>query len=212
MLRNKTVFLLAIAIVLIIVIFTITIFSFFNKPGTTQPQNRILSSPTPFQEKGTTSQTKKITPLQKTEIGKTTDSEIVKSHKVLSKTTIDGVTIYTIRSLGLRGTDEIRTKNGIVIFEDTSTTTSTAPLPVISELEKQYGQPEDKMDKVGDGFYISAYLYPSKGFALYGNRYTDSVFAVQRFVPMTLDEYKKTYAKYLSPAPEMPREGTDIHE
>lgn len=168
------------------------------KDGTPTP---IQTSPTP-----TDPRTYQFTPLQITTIGQTTDKQIAQQNIVLSKRTVGDVTVYTIRSKEPGETDEIRTKNGLVIFEKTSTETNIAPLPKTSRIISLFGQPEEVVDKVGEGFYMTAYLYPSKGFAIYANRYTGSVYEVQRFVPMSLNEYKQQYGTNLSPAPEMPKE------
>lgn len=210
--RKKILLLLIIAVTLVVIIFGIVLSLFFNTSQTNKTEVPSIT-PTSFPTVNTQkSSTDLFSPLEKTVIGKTTEKEIEQSQKILNKTQKGDITIYMIQSPTLRGNDIIHTKDGIVIFEDTSTTTNAVTIPLISAVEKDYGKPEEKIDKVGEGFYISAYLYPTKGFAVYGNRYTDSVFEIQRFKPMTLAEYKTEYGEYLSPAAEMPREGADIHE
>jgi|GEM_PF-7102513 len=165
----------------------------------------ILASPTPGDPKS-----HQFTPLQKTTIEQTTDEQIPQQNEVLSKRKVGGATIYTIRSEEPGKTDEIRTKDGIVVFEKTSTKTNAAPLPKIATIKSKYGNPEETLDKVGEGFYMSAYLYPTKGFAIYANKYTGSVYVIQRFLSMTLADYKKQYGENLSPAPAMPKEFQEL--
>ncbi len=201
---------IGILILIAISIIGIALFNTFAPSQSTTPNSD--ATPTPVRTSPTPSapQTYQFTPLQISSIGQTTDEQITQQNIILSKRTVGDTTIYSIRSKEPGKTDEIRTIDGVVIFEKTSTKTNAAPLPKLTSIESQYGEPEETLDKVGEGFYMSAYLYPERGFAIYANKYTGSVYEIQRFLPMTLAEYKKQYGQTLSPAPAMPKEFQDL--
>ena len=150
-----------------------------------------------------------FTPLQKTTINKTTEKEIEAKDKVISKTHLGNVTLYKVTSNTVGETDEIRTEDGVVIFESTNIFNKKAGgyPPKVSVYEKEFGNPEKILKGVSPlGKFISAYIYATKGFTLLVNYNTNTVYIVQRFVPMSLETYQKTYAEYLQPAPEYPKE------
>lgn len=192
---------LALVGVIIIAVIVLFLYSAFSKPN----QNNQASLPTPtlvpnpsLPSKFTPSQ---ITPLQKTIIGQTTDADIVQKLKILSKKTRGNTTIYEIKSTAA-GVDEIRTEGGKVVLERTSTQIATPPPPKIAAVEKDLGQPEKELKQVGPvGWYTNAYVYASKGLLIYANRYTGTVYEVQRFIPMSQIEYEKKYgSEFLQPA------------
>lgn len=193
----------------VLVMIVLVVSSLFSSSPSPSPADDVSGTPTPIPDTITQAdpRTRQFTPLQKTTIGTTTDDQIRQQTNVISSRRQGDVTIYLVESKEEGETDEIHTRNGVVIYEKTSTETNAAPLPRLSDITRQYGMPEETLDKVGDGFYMSAYLYPTKGFAIYANRYTGSIYEVQRFVPMSLAEYKVQYGVGLSPAPEMPKEG-----
>lgn len=195
--------------ILILLVISIVIFVLSSAfAPESQPLNNIGGTPTPIPATSTPagSATNQFTPLQKTTIAQTTDAQISQQNEVLSKTNVGDVTIYTVSSKEPGKTDEIRTKNGVAVFEKTSTRTNAAPLPKLATIKGQFGNPEETLDNIGEGFYMSAYLYPTKGFAVYANNSTGSVYEIQRFLPMTLADYKIQYGQNLSPAPAMPKE------
>lgn len=149
-------------------------------------------------------------PLQKTTIGKTSDAEVAKRSDIIRKETLpSGAELYTIKSPLPLTEDEIYTKNGRVIFESTSIfTTNYGALPSLPEFEKTLGKPEEivPQNKLY-GWFSSAYIYPSKGYMLIANKFTYEVYEVERFVPMSLEDFKKEYGSiYLQRAPTMREE------
>lgn len=197
---------LALCIIIILGIVMILLNS-FQSPQTTT--STTFPTPTPntiSPGSKNDSKTYQLSPLEKTVIGKTTDKQIEKESTILAKTKQEDTTVYIIKADQPEKTDEIRTRNGVVIFERTTTETAAATPPQVSSILSTYGQPEEILDKVGEGFYMSAYLYPSQGFAIYANKYTQSIYKIDRFLKTTLLEYKKEYGTLLSPAPEMPKE------
>lgn len=207
--KKKAILFFLIAGTMLVFVFIGAFSSFFNSTS----KNIIVDKKvdiTPSPSLSNTQETAlgKDSPLERTEIGKTTEQEVKKMSGILGKKREGDITIYLIRSSEPGEIDEIRTRNGIVIFEKTSTETATAPLPNLDQIFSKYGKPEYVKDKVGEGFYMSAYIYPSKGIAIYANRYTKSVYEIQRFIPMSLEDYVRQYGENLSPAPEMPRESS----
>lgn len=199
---------LALLLLIVIGIIIFVLSSAFSPKN--QPLNGVetRATPTPIPDSSTSVDpiTYQFTPLQKTTVAQTTEEQISQQNEVISKTTAGDVTIYTVSSKEPGKNDEIRTKNGIVVFERTSTRTNAAPLPKTATIRSQFGDPEETLDNIGDGFYMSAYLYPTKGFAIYANNSTGSVYEIQRFLPMTLTDYKTQYGEKLAPAPAMPKE------
>lgn len=197
---KKTIILLILSAAVALFVIILAISSLFTPvkkaPGDIQttPGSGQRTSPTPS--------TYTFTPLQKTTIQQTTDKDVETKNKVVQKTQKNGTTIYLVESPIPLQVDEIRTREGRVIFESTSTETVTlAPLPKITTIEKDFGKPEDIINGVAPfDRIVSAYLYPSRGFVIFANRVTKSVYRIQRFLPMSLNEYKKNYAEYLMPA------------
>lgn len=203
---------IAFLVIVVISLISLIIFRLFTSPDQSSTTNP-AGTPTPVLLSPTSNdpRTHQFTSLQISTIGQTTDEQLAQQNIVLSKRKVVDTTIYEIRSKEPGKTDEIRTKDGVVIFEKTSTKTNVAPLPKLTTIKSRFGAPEEILDKVGEGFYMSAYLYPSQGFAVFANKYTDSVYEIQRFTPMTLADYKKLYGDNLSPAPQMPKEFEDVH-
>lgn len=145
----------------------------------------------------------RLTQLEKTDIGKTTQREIEESGQVVSKTVRGETTIYQVTSITPFATDEIRTKGGKVVFEKTSTrTTKLGALPKLTSIQQKFGEPDTILKSVGPfGSHVSAYVYATKGLALFANDTTKSIYEVQRFTPMSTQDYEKEYAEFLKPAP-----------
>lgn len=194
---------LGIAVLLFLIIM---VYSFFPKNSNFPQQPRIGGTPTPVQS-GNTSSSKKylISPLEKTSIGKTTDAQIKQSFTVVSEKQDGDTTIYEVNSDVISATNQIRTRGGVVVFESTNTQVSSPTPPKISDLEKGYGKAERTTPRAGEGFYLDAHLYPSKGFMVFANRYTGTVYFVQRFTPMTIAQYESEYAEFLE-LKEQPKE------
>lgn len=167
-------------------------------------------SPTPTKKSSTGNKSYRFTPAEKTVIGNTTAAEVEKNEKVLEKKQEGDRTIYTVGSVSPLITDEVIVENGVVVSEYTNIKTNQLPEVQLSLIERRFGEPEDRFDKVGDDPSTSGYLYASKGFFVLANRYTGRVFKIQRFTPMRIDEYKKEFPSYIQPAPPYPKEFGDL--
>jgi len=205
---NKQIFIiLGVIFFLTLVVLLVVVSSFFSSSQKTSPGN----APTPTSAPYTRNKDGVFifTPLQRTTINKTTEKEIETKNKIISKTRVGNVTSYKVKSATIGETDEIRTEDGVVIFESTNIFNKKAGgyPPKASVYEKEFGKPEKILKSVSPlGKYISAYIYATKGFTLFVNHNTNTVYMVQRFAPMSLETYQKTYADYLQPAPDYPKE------
>jgi len=178
--------------------------------NSSEAPRQILPTPTPIvytseNYNRTSDGTFRFTPYQKTVINKTTDEEVQKNTTVIEKLETGDEVVYKIRSLNPITPDEIRTKNGVVVFEKNKTLVDNkhGPLPRINTYIEQFGQPEDIVDNINPyGWDTSAYIYASEGFTIIASRYTDEVYEIQRYVPMTVDEYKINYSEFLQPVPQ----------
>lgn len=164
----------------------------------TKEETTLIPTPTIYSIRRATpsSSSYSFSSFQKTVIGKTTDKEIESLTNIISKQASDGGTItYLVKSVNPLQPDKILTKNGTTIYEETSTFTSNAGgFPKISFYKDIFGQPEEEI--VGSekyGHLATAYIYASKGFSLIGNSNTDEVYEIKRFLPLSLDQYKKLY-------------------
>lgn len=193
---------LAILVIIIITVVGTVIFSVFR--SSPQPTETFLPTPTSVPTQPVLFDAAHITPLQKTTIGKTTDDQIVKNETIISKISKGDITIYKVKSpSGVDG--EIRTQQGQVIFESTNTEIASPPPPKITRVKTSFGEPELMLERVGPvGWYTNAYFYPSQGLVFFANRYTGTVYQVQRFTPMTLGNYQRVYAEFMQPAKSEP--------
>lgn len=169
-------------VIIIIGVFFATYFS-SNSPQTLNPEQ-----PTPIQLGGEI----RASGIQKTEIGKTTISQI---QNIPGITKVSD-TQYTLPSELLARPNEILTDKNVAVFERALLPVSSQDprYKTISEMEKIFGQP-DKTAK-GSKFYgefLSTYIYASKGMTFIGNPNTNEVYEIQFFKPMTLDEYISKY-------------------
>lgn len=205
---NKSLFIiLGITFFLALIVIIAAITNLFRSSPKTSPGNTPTPTAIPYVRNSNGEFI--FTPLEKTTIKKTTDKEVAAKNNVISKTRLGNVTVYKVTSATIGETDEIRTKDGLVTFESTNIFNKKAGgyPPKASVYEKEFGKPEKILKGVSPiGKFISAYIYASDGFALFVNHNTNTVYVVQRFVPMTVEEYQKTYADYLQPAPDYPQE------
>ncbi len=197
--NKSTIILLIVLAIAILLGIIVAVYSIAPK---SQPSPAtIAGTPTPIKT-GSSDQQKEylISPLEKTTIGTTTDSQIKSAFTIASQRQDGDVTIYEVNSQIPGSTDQIRTQNGIVIFESINTQIAKPAPSKIATLEQKYGKAEKIIQSVGQGFYTDAHLYPSKGFMFFANRYTNTVYYVQRFIPMTVTQYETTYGEFLKPA------------
>lgn len=188
-------------IVLLLIVSLIEMRSFFQSPSSLNT----IPTPTPINNSQGNSPGRHSSYVQffHTQIGKTTDSDIQKSGSLISKTSLsNGQIKYTVKSVNPAYPDTIVTDKGTVIFESTSTQTSDeGGFPPLSTFIQQYGNPEEVVN--GNGIInspvVKSYLFPAKGVALIANSYTNNVYAVLRFPPMSLDAFKTQYSNYITP-------------
>lgn len=205
LLRSKKV-LLFIGIILFVA-FT-TFLSLLQKPQETP--TTIFPTPTPVQinkPSSLSTSTYEFSPFQKTQIGKTTEQEAVAKTTVLKKEALsDGSVKYDVPSVNALQPDQIISKNGIVIYEKTSTfTNKQGGFPKLSSLVNLFNPSE--MELRSHPFYgpfVTTYIFAYKGLAIVGNPNTDEVYEVQRFSPQSIDSYLKIYGKDLSLTPTPP--------
>lgn len=198
---------------LLILLAVIVLVWFLIPKKTTNQEGTALLTPTPV------SVNRQITPIppsssyqfssfQKTVIGKTPEQEIALLKAVLKKETIAGdQTRYTLLSVNPQQDDEIITKNGVVVFEKTSTfTNNDGGFPKFSPIKNLYGKEE--MALQGHPYYgpfAVTYIFAYRGFAVVVNPNTDNIYEVQRFTPLSIDSYLKIYGSNLSLTPPQPR-------
>ncbi len=168
--------LFVIGLLFALILFTLAIYLFFPKlqPSKTAPEQ--------------------ISPLQKTIIGKTSDAELKRT--LTGEATGSGEMLYKIPTSIPLTQDQIITKDGVVVFEKINlpVNKSTPGYAKVSDFNAKFGEPEGKLQgSVSYGPFVNTYLYPSKGFAFVGNAYTDEVYELQTFTPMTVEMYKQLY-------------------
>jgi hypothetical protein len=201
--KNKKILYLSVAGVLILGYIFLSIF--FIRQNVADPESPdTLPSPTPVN----IPTTERRTPLQKTSVGKTTAREIEKSGSVISKIERDGQVVYRMRSASPGKTDEIITRNEIVISERIDTFNKSAGTPPKLQVYRNlFGQPDVVLKEVSPlGKYISANVYATHGVTVFFNRHTGTVYQIHNYLPMTEEEYRRQYAEYIQPAPPYPQE------
>lgn len=173
-------------------------------------ETTILPTPTVYDYHSSTPETSsyKFSPFQKTVIGKTSDKEIDSLTSIISKeASSDGTITYLVKSVNSLQPDKVITKNGAVIYEDTSSfTDALGGFPKTASYMDKFGNPEKKIDGSEKyGPFVSTYIYAEKGFSLIGNPNTDEVYEIQRFLPMPIVEYLNKYGSgigHTTPGPE----------
>lgn len=205
---NQSFTLLAIAAVMVVFVLIMVISNLFSQKPTNPSSSSIIPTPTPVPYTRQNNGTFTFTPLQKTTINKTTNKEIEEEQRVLNKSIRGPITVYEVPSATPQETDEIRTQDGIVVFESVNLFNDKAGMPPkVSVYEKEFGEPEKILKSVSEmGLHISAHIYAKDGFTLFVNHNTNTVYEIHRFIPMSTEEYERQYAEYLHAAPEYPKE------
>lgn len=189
---DKNVIILGSLVVVSTVVFFYIVFLSTTTTPSPSPVNPI---PTPLQINSEVPKSFAFSPFQKTKIGITSEEEVKKLSVVKVEKINADTTKYTVSSVDPLLFDEIIIHNNKVIYEKTSTLTQlTGGYPFISEFVEKFGDPEEEiLGSTSHGQFATIYLYPKSGFVLIGNKQTDRVYEVQRFTPMTLDQYKTIY-------------------
>lgn len=98
--------------------------------------------------------------------------------------------------------DEVITKHGTVIYEKVITVDSYAKHPTISSYKKTYGDPQAiKRGSKTLGSFMTFFIYASKGITLLGNPFTDEVYQIQTYAPMTVNEYIQLWGDDIDKTP-----------
>ncbi len=132
---------------------------------------------------------------QRSVIGQTTENQL-KDMAGLKKeeVSIEGKTFIFTSSLISRPSSVSTDTKGKAIFERIIIP-SNKPLVKMSELKSAIGEEETLIN--GSSFYgvaINTYIYSSRGLAVLANPYTDEIYEVQIFQPMSVSAYIKKYA------------------
>lgn len=205
-LQNKQLIILfAIAVLLVLLVFAVVILNSL----TPSSQEKIISSPSPTPVTYTkdVEGNFRLTPLSKTQIGQTT-LEDMRKRNIASQATENGITTFSLESATGGEFDEVKVRDGIVVSETTHTFNLEAGTPPkVSIYEREYGRSELILPSVSQlGKHISAYIYATKGFTLFVNPNTGTVYMIQRFTPMNLTLYQTLYGEYIKEAPPYSKE------
>lgn len=167
-----------------------------TRQPTRTPTRRPTVRPTPTEAPAPA---RKISPLQKTIIGRTTNKEVENFPGLIGKETFpSGETQYSFSSLLISRPNQVVTKGNLAVFEriivpEKPTETGYAK---ISQMTKPFGNPEKIIQ--GSAYYgpfTSIYIYTNKGFAFIANPNTDEVYELHIFSPMNPDEYRRLFGK-----------------
>lgn len=164
-----------------------------------------LPSPTPLQSE--IESQPKLYELQKTTIGANRDTVERLSEVEKKETLPDGSLRYSLKSPLISRKNEIIVKNGQVIYERILVPESrkSPGYVTISEYRHRLGNPAAIIR--GSRFYgplIATILYPEKGIVLIGNTYTDEVYEVHAFSPMTLEDYRSQFGQDIDETTQAP--------
>lgn len=169
---------------------------FINQPKNETPsiQNPVISqSPS------------KLSPLQKSVIGKTTMDEINQSYpdKQVQNLSNGDPGYLFVSALDARP-NQVVFHNKIAVFERVVLLGSPANSLKISDMVLKYGRAETT--KEGSSYYgarMFTYIYPGKGLAFIANPNTDEIFELQTFTPMPLEDYLSNYGEDIHEYPEI---------
>lgn len=181
----KVQLLIGFLILIILLLITIGLITgkFFGR--NTQQNNQIpIASIVP------TTQSPEITKYTRSQIKQTTTQEL-QSHPNLKNTVQqDQQTLFHFPSPDITRDSLVVTENGVTVFERSITTDPDYFHPKLETITQSLGNPEREFK--GSNFYgpeMTAYIYASKGITIVANPNTKEVFEIQRFEPMSVDEY-----------------------
>lgn len=171
--QNRLLFALAFITGILTIVVIISALLTPTKPAVTKP------SPSPSQ-------------ITLTLPGKTTESQVTSFKNIKSKAVLEnGVTVYTYPSNTTVKDNEIQTQNGVVIFERNITSYIEDPNLTSQNYMQQLGTPERVIEH-GSRFYGSSskyLIFASKGTTLIVDSFNDKVLEIQKYQPMSVDEY-----------------------
>jgi hypothetical protein len=149
----------------------------------------------PWQQGG---QSSALSPLLKTQIGDRMDTGILHTvtNAELTQKDDQGKAVLSYSSEQIARPNIIESVHDAVVFER-----KLLPLDPtaegyakISDFKKKLGEPEKEASGSRYyGPYFKTYIYAGQGFAAIGNPNTDTVFEIQQFKPMSVDDYVTQY-------------------
>ena len=204
--------LLHIGILIIAIIILIGSFLFFliSKNGTKPIEEINIPTPTPPSAK-IYDPNLRLSPLQKTMIGKTTNSVIEQLPSLQKKEVLpDGGTKYSFSSQLISRPNEVITHNGVVSFEKI--------LLPLEPKKEGYAKLSDYISVLGQaertikgsnywGWNVSTYVFASMGVVLTANSDADLVYEISLFKPTTADDYIQAHGQDINPQLSPPNEG-----
>jgi hypothetical protein len=189
-----------IVVVLVVALFASVVLSLFFLSSLLNRSNRENQTikPTPINENPTA-----ISPLQRTRIGATRDSDVVNNFKVIEKSTLpSGETQYSIESQLIPRPEKIITERGVVVFESIliPITQSDRGFVSLDEITSTFGEPDTTITGSNFyGWYVENRIYSSKGFTIIGNPNTNEIFEIHIYSPMSYTDYLSKYGEDINP-------------
>jgi len=148
-------------------------------------------------KKPPTTQETKISALQNSLPGKTSEEEVKQLANIQKVTELtDGSKRYDLKSINPFLPSQIITKDEKVVFEKNiiPSDPGSANRLTLPEVKKIHGEPDIIILGTQDyGEFNNTYSYASKGFVIIASPATGDVFETQVFAPMPTDEYIKRF-------------------
>lgn len=193
-------FLFILSVLVIAIFFGLLILTSIERDDSPTPLNGVTPTQTPLGSSGNPITT--LSPLQKTIIGTTTRQEIEQMPQITRTPISENTDQYNFSSEYVSRPNIIITENDLAAFERivTSEKSSSPGFSRISELMNKFGQPEETITgSTHYGRFVNTYIYANKGFAIIGNPYTDEVYEIQQFTPMSVENYRSKYGQDINP-------------
>lgn len=166
----------------------LTIFSPKNTPKspTVNPPSIVVPNPTIFP--GNAFKNHKAT------IGETTNAQLKNLPNLIEeKTASDGGKIFSYTSSLLDRPNLVTTSpSGIATFE--RGVIPSGENISLSEIKSKLGDEEKLIEGSSYGKAVNTYIYSSRGFSILANPFSDEIYEVQTFIPMSADNYITIYA------------------
>lgn len=137
-----------------------------------------------------------LSPLFKSKIGQTTDQEISSNPDLLNKVALGDKTVYTFKPNPNLVGNQVITESGKAVFEKGTIIEAESKLHLFSAYVNSYGQPEaEYTGSKTYGKFEKTYVWASLGFALKVNPFTQEVHEVQKFAPISIEEYLQKWGE-----------------
>lgn len=185
-------------IIFIVFTFLAVFFIFFSRQKSLPPIPVIIQNITPTP---TSLPISIILPEESQDlvVGKTTENEIKQLPDIKNITDLPNQqTQFSLISPRVNRDNEIITQNNIVVFSRIIAKVKNNKLPSLSEFKSKYGEPEKEIS--GSNYYgkvFTTYIYGSNGITLIANPYSDEIYEVHNFSPMSADQYIQTWGEDL---------------